>query len=56
MLSVARTAMERLSTSFLEKNEIVFHLAAISQCEGGGEGHIWDSTHVFQVKSTASEG
>jgi hypothetical protein len=35
---------------------MVFHLAAISQCEEGGEGHIWDSTHAFLVKSIVSEG
>jgi hypothetical protein len=45
-----------LRTSFLEKDEMVFHLAAISQCEEGGEGHIWDSTHAFLVKSIVSEG
>jgi hypothetical protein len=31
------------STQFLEKDEIVFHLAAMSQSEQGGEGPIWDS-------------
>jgi hypothetical protein len=40
------------ATSLLEKGENVFNLAAISQCEG----HIWDSAHVFQVKSAAGEG
>jgi hypothetical protein len=34
-----------LSTQFLENDEIVFYLAAMSQCEQGGEGHIWDSAH-----------
>ncbi len=43
------------ANSFLEKDEIMFHLAA-RQCEGGGEGHTWDSAHAFCVKSTASEG
>jgi hypothetical protein len=32
--------------TFLEKDEIVFHLAAISQCEMS-EGHIWDSAYAF---------
>jgi hypothetical protein len=27
---------KRLSTQFLENDEIVFHLAAMSQCEQGG--------------------
>ncbi len=30
--------------NFLEDDEIVFHLAAITQCEQGGGGHIWDSS------------
>jgi hypothetical protein len=29
-----------LSTQFLENDEVAFHLAAMSQCEQGGEGHI----------------
>ncbi len=28
------------STQFSENDEIVFHLAVMSQCEQGGEGHI----------------
>jgi hypothetical protein len=44
------------ATSFLEKDEIVFHLAAMSQCAEGGEGHICDSAYAFQLKSTASDG
>ncbi len=32
--------------NFLENDEIVFHLEAMSQCEQGGEGHIWDSAHA----------
>jgi hypothetical protein len=45
MLSVARTATENVRVlNFLENNEIVFHLAAMTQCEQGGEGHIWDSS------------
>ncbi len=24
----------------------IFHLAAMSQCEGGSEGHIWDSAYA----------
>ncbi len=30
---------------FLKNDEIVFHLAAMNQCEKGGEGHILDSAH-----------
>ncbi len=37
---------KRPSTQFLENDEIVFHLGAMSQCEQGGEGHIWDSAHA----------
>jgi hypothetical protein len=43
------------STKFLENDEIVFHLAVMSQCEQGGEGHIWDSAYADKVKFTASE-
>ncbi len=32
--------------NFLENDEIVFHLAAMSQFEQGGEDHIRDSAHV----------
>jgi hypothetical protein len=46
---------KRPSTQFLENDEIVFHLAAMSQCEQEGEGHIWDSAHADKVKFTASE-
>jgi hypothetical protein len=34
------------SIHFLENDEIVFHLAAMSQCKQGGEGHIWNSAHA----------
>ncbi len=34
---------KHLSTQFLENDEIIFHLAAMSQCEQEGEGHIWDT-------------
>ncbi len=37
---------KHLSTQFLENDEIVFHLAVMSQCEKGGEGHIWDSAYA----------
>ncbi len=37
---------KHLSTQFLVNDEIVFHLTAMSQCEQGGEGHIWDSAHA----------
>jgi hypothetical protein len=37
---------KRPSVKFLEYDEIVFHLAATSQCEQGGEGYIWDSAHA----------
>ncbi len=30
----------RPNTEFLENDKIVFHLAAMSQCEQGGKGHI----------------
>ncbi len=54
-LSVAWSATYCPTTSVLEKDYIV-HLGAIIQCEGVGvEGHTWDSTHAFYVKST-SEG
>ncbi len=44
-LSVARTATENVQVlNFFENNEIVFYLAAMTQCEQGGEGHIWDSS------------
>ncbi len=32
--------------NFLENDEIVFYLAAMTQCEQGGEGHIWDSAYA----------
>jgi hypothetical protein len=32
--------------NFVENDEIVFHLAAMSQCEQGSEGHTGDSAHV----------
>ncbi len=41
---------KRPSTQFWENNEIVFHLVAMSQCEQGGEGRIWDLAHVDKVK------
>jgi hypothetical protein len=45
LLSVARMAMESVRQhNFLENDEIVFHLAGMTQCEQGGEGHIWDSS------------
>jgi hypothetical protein len=34
------------STQFFENNEIVFHLALMSQCEERGESHLWDSAHA----------
>ncbi len=37
---------KRLSTQFLENDEIFFHLAVMSQCEQGGEGQIWDSAYA----------
>jgi hypothetical protein len=44
-LSVARMATENIRVlNFLENDEIAFHLAAMTQCEQGGEGHIWDSS------------
>ncbi len=44
-MSVARSATENvLVLYFLENDEIVFHLMAMTQCEQGGEGHIWDSS------------
>ncbi len=47
MLSVAQTAMENIRVlNFWENDEIVFHLAAMTQCEQGGEGHIWDSAYA----------
>jgi hypothetical protein len=36
---------KRLNTKFLKDDEIVFHLAAMSQCEQRSEGHIWNSAH-----------
>ncbi len=37
---------KRPRTQFCENDEIVFHLAAMSQCEQGGEGHIYDSGYA----------
>jgi hypothetical protein len=46
-----------LSTQFLEKDEIVYHWAAMSQRgRWESEGHIWDSAHADLVRSTDSEG
>ncbi len=36
------------SIAFSEYDEIIFHLAAMSQSEQGGKGHIWDSAHVVR--------
>jgi hypothetical protein len=44
-----------LRLNFLENDDIVFNLAAMSQCEQGGEGHIWNSAYADYVKFTASE-
>ncbi len=32
---------KRLSTQFVENDENLFHLAVMSQCEPGGDGHIF---------------
>ncbi len=45
---------KRLSTQFLENDEIVFHLVTVSHCKQRGEGHIWDSAHADYKKFTAS--
>jgi hypothetical protein len=37
---------KRPRLNFLENDDIVFHLAVMSQCEQGGEGHIWDSAYA----------
>jgi hypothetical protein len=34
--------VKRQNTQFFQ----IFHLAAMSQCEGGSEGHIWDSAYA----------
>jgi hypothetical protein len=35
---------------FFEDDEIVFHLAAMSQCGQRGEGHLKDSAHADKEK------
>jgi hypothetical protein len=37
---------KRQSTQFLENDEIVFHLAVMTQCEQGGEVRIWGSAYA----------
>jgi hypothetical protein len=50
MLSVARTAMENVRVlNFLENDEIVFHLAAMSQCEQEGLRVIY-GTQLKQIR------
>jgi hypothetical protein len=41
-----RDKRKRPSIQFSENDEIIFHLAAMSQCEQGGEGLIWNSAHA----------
>jgi hypothetical protein len=49
MLSVARTATENVRVlNFLENDEIVFHLAAMSQCEQGLR--VIDGTQLMRIR------
>jgi hypothetical protein len=41
---------KRPATSFLEKDEVIFHLAAISKCEGGGKGHTVYGTQLMRFR------